>query len=792
MNSPSDCRGTRGSTGNNCQISGKICLFFILLESSIGEERGFHFLLMFTFCVIEGLTGLLFHDRTKFNCMLMILISVLKISLPLQNPVLLFSLILFIILFAPILLNKIRIPHLIGLIVAGALIGPYGFNLMSRDSSIILFGTVGLLYIMFLSGLDTNLRDFKKNFRSGAVFSLLTFLIPMVLGTFSTYYLLGFSWLTSVLLASMYASNTLITYPMVSKLGIQKNKVVNIAVTGTLVDTILALMVLAVVVGMTKGEVNQVFWLRISISLVVFIGVVLFFFPMIARWFFKRYHDNISQYIFVLGMIYLGAFLAETAGIDKVVGAFLAGLALNSLIPQTSPLMNRISFVGNALFIPFFLIGVGMLINYQAFFKDVETIVVAVTMTVVATFSKYSAAWLTQKIFHFSKAERTLLFGLTNSQAASTLAAVLVGYNIIVGEDPFGQPVRLLSESILNGTILMILSTCTIASFATQKGGQKIALLETAANLSEGNDLDERILVPVSDRETTVELINLGVLLKSKKNGQGLYALNIIAEGQANSKTEKEARTLLHLASVTGSASDNQINGLLRYDFNVINGISNVVKEQKITDVIMGLHKRKGLTSSFLGHFSDGILTRCNTTTMIYRSIQPVSTIKRHVVVLPENAEREIGFSLWFKKIVNITRNTGSRLMFYGPKTALDFLAQANEKAKLEIESAVFSDWNDFLILTRELRKDDNLVVVMSRKDHLSYNPTMNRIPFLLNRYFAQNSFMLVYPVQMGVSVHENPLLTSASMHEPLSLNQEGFDNLGRSLGRIFEKKEKI
>src|SRR5690606_37543193 len=213
------------------------------------------------------------------------------------------------------------------------------------------------------------------------------------------------------------------------------------------------------------------------LSFVAFTLVIVYVFPLIGRWFFKRYTDNVSQYIFVLVMVYLGAVLSQMAGIEGIIGAFMAGLALNRLIPQTSPLMNRIDFVGNAIFIPFFLIGVGMLIDYRAF-TDLDTVFVAVVMSVVATGSKYMAAWITQKTFKFSIQERLLMFGLTNAQAAATLAAVLVGYNIVLGETATGEPIRLLNDSVLNGTIIMILVTCTIVSFATEKSAKKIALSE--------------------------------------------------------------------------------------------------------------------------------------------------------------------------------------------------------------------------------------------------------------------------------------------------------------------------
>ena len=394
------------------------------------------------------------------------------ITLPLEDPILKFLLILVIILAAPLLLNKLKIPYLLGLIIAGAVIGPHGLNLVLRDSSIILSGTAGLLYIMFLSGLDMDMSDFRKNGTRSLVFGLYTFCVPLLLGILAGYYILGFSIYSSILLAGLFASQTLIAYPIVSKLGIARDKAVTIAVGGTVITDTLALLLLTVIVGMVTGNTDDMFWYRLGISVVLCIAFIMQLFPLIGHWFFKHCSDNISQYIFVLVMVFLGAYLAHLAGLEPIIGAFLAGLALNRLIPRTSPLMNRIEFVGNAIFIPFFLIGVGMLIDYRAFFRDWESIKVAAVMIVLITAAKYIAALLTQKTFKLSSDQRTVIFGLSSAHVAATLAAVMVGYNVIVGQTPDGEPIRLLGESVLNGTILMILATCTISTFAPARRSQ--------------------------------------------------------------------------------------------------------------------------------------------------------------------------------------------------------------------------------------------------------------------------------------------------------------------------------
>ena len=680
----------------------------------------------------------------------MLQMTLAAITLPLTDPVLKFLLILVIILAAPLLLNKLRIPHLLGLIIAGAIIGPHGFNLVLRDSSIILSGTAGLLYIMFLAGLEIDLGDFKKNKWKSLTFGMYTFLVPMALGTLVGLYVLNFSMLTSILLASMFASHTLIAYPIISKLGITKDKAVGITVGGTMITDTLALLVLTVIVEMAVGDVDDWFWYRLGAAIILFFAFVMIVFPIVGRWFFKRCEDNVSQYIFVLVMVFLGACLAELAGLESIIGAFLAGMALNRLIPSTSPLMNRVEFVGNAIFIPFFLIGVGMLIDYRAFFTNWDTIKVGAVMIVVATVAKFVAAWLTQKTFRMSVDQRRVIFGLSNAQAAATLAAVMVGYNVILGETPAGEPIRLLNESVLNGTILMILVTCTMASFSAQKGAHNIAMNDVSEEKEGTGEHQERILIPVSYEKNVTELVNLSTAIKSKKNKNGLFALNVINNQASDDKAFKQSKKVLNMAVTTASATDNVLQDLLRYDLNVANAIISVIKEQGITDLVLGLHQGKGVVSSFLGNMTEAILGQSNVTTLIYRPIQPIATVKRHLVVVPARAEKEVGFPMWVNKVWNIIHNSGAKAVFYASEDTMVYLKEIYKKRPIEAEFSSFDDWDDFLIMSREIKSDDTLWVVMSRRERLSYHANMSRIPNYLNKYFQSNSFVLVYPIQAG------------------------------------------
>lgn len=681
----------------------------------------------------------------------MVLASTIDFTLPLADPVLKFLLILLIILAAPLLLNKLRIPHLLGLIIAGAIIGPHGFNLVLRDSSIILSGTAGLLYIMFLAGLEIDMADFKRNSTKSLAFGMYTFLIPMILGTVVGIWVLRFNVLTSVLLASMFASHTLIAYPIISKLGISKNKAVSITVGGTMITDTLALLVLTIIVGMATGQVNDMFWIRLGVSILIFALIVLFGFPFIGRWFFKHVHDNISQYIFVLVMVFLGSFLAQVAGMEAIIGAFLSGLVLNRLIPQSSPLMNRVEFVGNAIFIPFFLLGVGMLIDYRTFFTSFETIKVGLIMIIVATAAKYIAAWMTQKTFHLSTDQRSVIFGLSNAQAAATLAAVMVGYNVITGTDANGEPIRLLNESVLNGTILMILVTCTIASFAAQKGAHNIAA-QDISDKEENKKESEHILIPVSNEETVEELVNLSLAIKSPQNKNGLFALKVIDNHHSDEKALKQSRRVLQTAVNTAAATDTRMKDLLRYDLSVSNAIASVVKEREITDLVVGLHKEKDIPAAFLGHIVESVLAESSVSTFIYKPVQPISTVRRHLIIIPELAEKEIGFNQIIFRLRNVTQNTGAATVFYGSEATLNALKKLLAKKSGEASYIEFNDWDDFLIVFRDIKPDDTMWIILSRKEGLSYAPAMARIPKYLNKYFQANSFVLAYPVQAGMN----------------------------------------
>ena len=661
----------------------------------------------------------------------MFLFAHIDLTLPLEDPILKFLLILVIILAAPLLLNKLKIPYLLGLIIAGAVIGPHGLNLVLRDS------------------LDMDMSDFRRNSWRSLVFGLYTFCVPLALGILAGYYVLGFSIYSSILLAGLFASQTLIAYPIVSKLGIARDKAVTIAVGGTVITDTLALLLLTVIVGMATGNVDDMFWWRLSGSVALCIAIIVVLFPILAHWFFKQVSDNISQYIFVLAMVFLGSYLAQLAGLEPIIGAFLTGIALNRLIPRTSPLMNRIEFVGNAIFIPFFLIGVGMLIDYRAFFRDWESIEVAAVMIVLITAAKYIAAWLTQKSFRLSPDQRTVIFGLSSAHVAATLAAVMVGYNVILGYTPGGEPIRLLNESVLNGTILMILATCTVSTFATQRGAHNIAVRQTQQTSEEKSPAQEdHILIPVAHEESADELVGLSSMLKRAGEPNGLYALHAIDNKADDPNVEKRARKVLSAAATAAAAADIYLQELLRYDVNITNAIVSVARERNITDIVMGMHHMTPAVPGIagipvpagpaIGRMAADVLGHSNITTFLYNAEQPLSTVKRHLIVVPEKAEKEAGFQMWMNRIHQLARNSGAKIIVFAPASTMPYLRTFGRRRPANIDFVVFEQWDDLPSLEHDLRQDDCLWFVMSR------------IPLYLEQYFAGYSYVLLYPVQAG------------------------------------------
>lgn len=702
----------------------------------------------------------------------------MNFSLPIENPILIFSLILGVILLSPLLSKKLHIPSIVILILAGTALGPYGFNLLEHGYTLDMLGKIGLLYIMFLSGIEIDINDFKKNSRKSLIFGMFTFLTPMALGILSGVYMLHFSLITSILLSGMYASHTLMAYPIVSRYGIAKNQAVNVAIGGTIMAVTLSLLLLAGISGSYKGEINTWFWLRLAIGSVVFCFVVLWLFPRIAQYFFKHFSDSILQYVFVLLLVALSSYLAELAGLESILGAFLAGLALNKLIPNLSPLMSRINFVGNALFIPIFLIGVGMLVDVKVFGQGANALIVALVMVAVATASKWLAALFTQKTLGFSPNERGLLFGLSNAKASVSLATVMIGYSIIL---PDGS--HLLNESVLNGTVIMILITCAISSFATEKAAKQIAISEKKDSNEQAQT--NRMLIPLSNPDTCDSLMELAVLMSEKQRKVPIYALSVIQTATERDK----AKNILERAAKIGAASDNRVKMLSEIDANISNGIEQVVSKKDITDIVIGLHHKSTGTDSFFGSIVEDLIKGTPKALYIYHHTQPINTIKRVIVAIPANAELESGFMGWFERVRQLSVQLGTKVCFYANESTtqvLKMLCTRKHKSLSAVSYNELNDWEDFLIIAKEIKENDLLLVISARKQTTSYNNLFDKLPYMLSKFFSRHSYLVIFPSQEGTQETAGIIFNTRN---PNTAADYGFVNtIQTQLSKILKK----
>ena len=668
------------------------------------------------------------------------------------NPVLIFFTVLMILVLAPLIFKKIKIPHIVGLILAGVVVGPYGFHLLDRDSSFQIFGQVGLLYLMFLAGLEIDLFNMRKNMNKGLVFGLYTTFIPLIIGTFMSVWFLDVNWTTAVLIACIYASHTLIAYPIVSRFALSKSPAVLITIVGTIVAILGALLTLAVMVDVNRTGEFSIGSISVLLgTLVLYCTVVLVVFPRVTKWFFRNFSDQVTQYVFVLAMVFLSSWMAQVIGLEPVLGAFLAGLAMNRYVPSSSPLMSRIEFVGNAIFIPYFLIGVGMMINMRSI-SNWETLWVSINMIVVALLVKWIAAWAAQKTYRMSVVERDMMFGLSAAHTAVALAVVMIGYEIIL---PDGS--HLLSESIMNGVVLMILVTCAVSPIVTSRAATKLKVeMMSKGEVDDEDDLNTvrslRTLIPVSNPITAAQLVNVALMMKRRPNNESLIALHVRND---NSQGSVEiGRNALKLATEPTKAVNLYMQTIERYDLNTVAGIVNTVKERNITDVVVGIHARNTVMDSFFGSKIDELLTQLNKMVLITRCYIPISTVSRIVVAVPAKAEYETGFELWVMRISNMARKVGCRLRFYASSETIPYIKGVIHKHQFEVrvDYNMMNEWGDLLMLTKEVQDEDLFVVVSARRTSISFSSQLEETPNLLSKYFGHSNLLVVYPEQFGAT----------------------------------------
>lgn len=667
---------------------------------------------------------------------------------PITDPTLIFLVVLLVILAAPIVMGKLRIPHIIGMVLAGVTLGKYGFDILERDKSFEILGKVGLYYIMFLASLEMDMEGLKKNMRRIGIFGFLTFIIP-----FTMMYLVGISILhytpaTSLLLSCIMASNTLIAYPIVVRYGLQRKPSVTLSVGGSMLSLLLSLVVLAALEAAHNNTASTWFWLLFIAKFILYCAIVIMIIPRLSRWFLRRYSDAVMQYIFVMSMMFMSAALSEAVGIDGIFGAFLAGLILNRYIPHVSALMNRIEFIGNALFIPYFLIGVGMLINVRLLFDGGYIIWIVLCFVFFGTFGKAVAAYIACIGFRLPLSSGHMTFGLTCAHAAGAIAMVMVGM-----ETEIAPGVSMVNDDILNGVVMMILFTCIISTIVTERSAQRIVVRDKDILPDNGgrND-DEKILIPVKYPEYANNLINLAILMRNTRLNRGLVGLNVVYDDQHMRINQEKGQRLLESVTQYAAGSDVRMQTQVRIAANIANGIKHAFKEFRASEIIIGMHTHKEVSPKFWGEFHQSLFNGLSRQIIMARIMQPLNTIRKIQVCVPSRAQFEAGFYRWLERLSRLAENLECRIDFHGRKDTLELISEFahNRHPNMRAEYIIMEHWNELPKLARTIAADHMFVVVTARQGTISYKNAMERLPDELTRYFSGTSMMIVFPDQYG------------------------------------------
>lgn len=687
---------------------------------------------------------------------------------PITDPTLIFFVVLLIVLFAPIIMGKLRIPHIIGMVLAGIIIGKYGLNILERDSSFELFGRVGLYYIMFLAALEMDMEGMKKNKSRLLIYGLLTCFVPFTLTYLMSINLLHYSTKASLLLSCIMASNTLIAYPIVSRFGLQQKPSVTLSVGSSMLSLLIALVILAGLVASFSEHDGVLFWIFFATKFAAYCGFMIFLIPRLTRWFLRRYSDAVMQFIFVMAMLFMSAALSQIVGIEGVFGAFFAGLILNRYIPHISPLMNRLEFIGNALFIPYFLIGVGMLINVNLLFQGGHILWVIFCIVFFGTLGKAIAAYAACLGFRLPLSSGHMMFGLTSAHAAGSIAMVMVGMNILIGPNTY-----LVNDDMLNGVVIMILITCIISSLLTDWSSRKIILrdkeLPEAEDEKKGND--EKILIPVRYPEYADNLMDLALLVRNQKLNRGLVCLNVVYDDKDMRYNQEQGRLLLDHCSQLAAATDVRTQTQVRIAANIANGIKHAFNEFQCSEIIIGMHMHPERSPKFWGEFHQSLFNGLSRQIIMARVIQPLNTIRRIQVAVPSRAEFEPGFYRWLERLSRMAGNLDCRIQFHGRTETLALINEyiQNRHHEVRADYAVMNHWNEMPQLAAQISHDHMLVVVTARKGTVSYKTALERLPEEITRFFSGTNLMIIFPDQYGDSSGEQLTFAEPQHQEEIS-----------------------
>lgn len=669
------------------------------------------------------------------------------IRLPFTDPVAIFFTVMALILVVPLLLQKLRIPNIVGLIAAGVAIGPHCLDLLDRDASFEVFGQVGILYLMFLAGVEIDMLNLRRNWKHGLRFGLLSFALPLAGGILVSRCLLGFTWPTALLISSMLSSHTLISYPLVARFGLSGERSSVVAVCGTIVAVLLSLLLLAEVVDLqAHGAPDAMRPMLMVCSIAVFAAATWYGLSAATRWFFRRFNDRVLQYVFIMAEMLLAALFSQLIGLEGILGAFYAGLVLNRFIPSRSGLMARIEFVGSAIFIPYFLIGVGMMMDVGVIFSSGYVAWLALCMTAVALGCKWLSAFAAQRSMGLCADDRRLIFGLTSGKAAATIAATIIGFHV-----------GLINEDVMNAAVIMILLCCAVASVVTERAAKGLRMRIAERELNDPRrsgvsaESNPRQLVAVANPVTAAGLLRLAFLMRSDRCKEHITALFV--RSSDDSTAIGMGRTAMKEASAAATAVEMPMDEIERFDVNTVAGITNVMRERHCTEIVIGLHRRSNVVDTFFGSMTEQLLHATDRMIIMSRCFVPLNTLSRIVAYVPPKAEYETGFRLWTDRLGTLAEHTGTSLRLLAHPDTIrhlkPLLAEGAYHAEIAFEE--IASWDDFITASARIDDDDDLFVVVSaRPGSLSFSSDVEDMPHYLSRYFARHNLLVVYPSQFG------------------------------------------
>ena len=672
------------------------------------------------------------------------------------DPTWIFFIVVCIIFAAPMIFSKLRIPHLVGMILAGVVVGEHGLNLLQRDASFEMFGKVGIYFIMFLAGLEMNMQNLKQNRVRGIIFGSITTILPFLFGLFSGLYLLHYSMPASLLLACIFASHTLVSYSIVGRYGVTNDPSVTVSVLATMIALLSALLFLAGMSGVLKGQdTGFSFWALFVVRIALFLTFMFWLLPRIIRWFFRKFSDPIMLFTFTLAVVFLSAAMAaELCGLEGIFGAFLSGLVLNRFIPSTSPLMNRLEFVAGAIFIPYFLIGVGMLVNMRPLFHEGSAVLVVFIMVVAGTLSKYLAALIARRLFHWNRYQGLMLFGLTEAHAAGALAMVLVGTHLIIPDT--GEP--LMSGAVLDGVVVMILISCIISSIFTDQAAKGIKVNIGQRPASQRRDStaldDEKILIPINSISNVRPIMSMAFMMRNRQLNRGLICLNIINDSNLTEQARQHSQECLDMATQMATSADVPVQTKTRLAVNFVMATIHSFYENDASEILIGLHRRQHTSDNFFGQFASGLIDGIGRQISIANLTIPANTLRKIIVAVPPKAQYERGFYRWVNRVARIAEDLGCVIEFYTTEataqTLIPYMKERHNTVRAEYEH--MEQWSEMPALRHEVAADHLFIVIASRRGSISWNKDLNKLPTWLSQHFSHTSLLVIYPDQQAES----------------------------------------